>query len=183
MQQRNRSTIIVAVVLTFLIATIGRLIPHLANATPLTSLALLSGFLFNKRLGLIIIGSSLLMSDLLLSLIHGYAMFGSWTLFTYSGFLLITFFSPSALSQHRFLKLGGFLVSVTMLYWLWTNLGTWLFSGLYVHTASGLGACYLMALPFLGHAMLGNILYTSLFLICLSPMMKRINRKLAVTHV
>lgn len=176
MLQANRWTLIIAIVLTLFIATAGRLIPHLANATPLASLALLSGFLFNKRIGLLIIGLGLLISDIVLSVIHGYAIFGSWSLFTYSGFLFITLFSPNLLSQHRYLKLGGYLISVTMVYWVWTNFGTWLLSGLYAHTATGLGSCYLMGLPFLRHAMLGNILFTTLFIICLMPVVSTLKR-------
>lgn len=178
MQQGNRWTLIISIVITILIATIGRLIPHLSNATPLASIALLSGFMFNKRAGLLIVSFSLLLSDILLSILHGYPIFGSWTIFSYSGFILITLFAPNLLSQHRYLKLSGYLVSITMLYWVWTNFGTWLLSGIYSHSIIGLEACFTMALPFLRHALLGNVLYTTLFLLCLRPAVNRLQQQM-----
>ncbi|MFN7098516.1 MAG: DUF6580 family putative transport protein, partial [Gammaproteobacteria bacterium] len=46
-------------------------------------------------------------------------------------------------------------------YWLWSNLGVWL-AGWYSYSISGLLNCYSMALPFLSHALLGNVCWFAL---------------------
>lgn len=174
MLQPKKRTLILSAVLAIIIATLGRLIPHLDNATPLASLAILSGTLYNKKIGFILITLSLMLSDLLLSWLHGYSIFGTWSIFTYSGFWMMSLFAPNIESKQRYTKLTLYTVSVTLLFWLWTNFGTWLLSGLYATTLQGLNQCFIMGLPFLRHAILGNLGYMALFVLALQPVVNRV---------
>lgn len=141
------------------IIVIGRVIPHPANITPIGALSVMSGMLFRKQWAVVITLVGLLLSDIILGLIYHTAIFGMWTLFTYSGFVLIAFFAPK---KSSFL----YLFISTLVYWLWTNLGTWLTTSLYPHTTEGLSLCFTAALPFLRNALIGNIFYLMLFLAC-----------------
>lgn len=140
------------------IGVLSRVLPHVANVTALTSLSLLAGAQFSKRraIGLVLI--TLILSDLILAYQFAYPCFGTWSLFTYSGFLAITLLGhrfESAKGLHWF----GILISASLGYWLWTNLGVWLCDNLYAKTISGLLACYFAALPFLRNSCIGDIVW------------------------
>ena len=141
------------------IIVIGRVIPHPANVTPIGALSVMSGVLFRKHWAVMITLLGLVLSDIILGLIYHTAMFGLWTLFTYSGFALIAFFAPKKTS---FL----YLFISTLVYWVWTNFGIWLTTPWYPHTAEGLSLCFTAGLPFLRNALMGNIFYMILFLAC-----------------
>lgn len=155
-----------------LIATVGRLMPHPANVTPLTSLSILSSRYFNVKQSALITLLSLFLSDVLLAFFQGYSIFGTWSLFTYSGFLSIT------LLNHRFLHkvknckfFGQFFICTgfsVLGYWLWTNFGTWLCTTLYPHSLPGLMNCYTAALPFLRNALIGGLAWSALLYALLS---------------
>src|SRR3989304_5246875 len=70
------------------IGVFGRLLPHFPNMTPLTGLSLFAGANLSRRLSLSIIFATLFVSDLCLAFIFGYPMFGYFTLFTYTGFVM-----------------------------------------------------------------------------------------------
>jgi len=145
-----------------LLGIVGRIIPHLPNMTPLTSLCLLSSGVFGRRLAFFFILATLALSDIFLATIFHYAAFGAWSWFTYTGFVgvvLLGFMLPGLALPFEWsmTKLVGFTMSASVLFWWWTNLGVWLSSGLYSHTIAGLLACYAFALPFLSNAVLGDL--------------------------
>lgn len=56
-------------------------------------------------------------------------------------------------------------ISVTLIFWLWSNLGVWLTSGMYPHTMAGFIHCYVLALPFLYDAALAASGWSSLLIL------------------
>jgi hypothetical protein len=139
-------------------AIVGRIIPHPANVTPFTNISMLAGQKFAKRWALLIVLVGLFISDLLLAFIYHYPIFGYWTLFTYSGFLVITLLSNKLqLGQLHDYIMFLFLASVG--FWLWTNLGSWLAMSIYPKSWQGLIACYTMALPFLRNQLIGDAVW------------------------
>lgn len=146
------------------IAVVGRIIPHLPNATPLCALSVLSGYVFRKNWALFITLISLCLSDIILGVMQHNPIFGSWTLFTYTGFLFVTLFAPENLPEIKKYSVGIYLILSTIGYWLWTNLGTWIGTDFYQHTLQGLITCFIAGLPFLRNTLLGTIVYFLLFL-------------------
>lgn len=55
----------------------------------------------------------------------------------------------STLNQHKPMPLLWLSISATLFFWLWSNLGVWLTSGMYPRTMTGFIHCYVLALPFL----------------------------------
>ena len=49
-----------------------------------------------------------------------------------------------------------------MLFYVVTNFGMWLFSGIYPRTLGGLEACYIAAIPFFQNTVAGDLVYTGL---------------------
>ena len=92
----------------------------------------------------------ILLSDLLFSVINHWPLLYPDMPFNYlalASVLIIGKVFPKKLTQlhWRFLGLNGGIVTFFML----SNLGVFLLSGLYTHTAEGLITCYVAALPFL----------------------------------
>lgn len=148
-----------------IMALLGRLLPHPANVSPLLAISLFMAVNLPRKIALPGIFSTLLLSDIALNLLHGYAIFGSWTFATYSALGLIMLFS----AQVNLLMVIG----ASLFYWLWTNLFTWLFSGMYSLDVSGLVSCYTLALPFLHNSLLGDIFWSA----CIFTTFKMIYRK------
>jgi hypothetical protein len=146
------------------LAVLSRLLPHVPDVTALTSLSVIAGTQFSKTRALGIVLFSLFISDLLLAYFFGYSLVGSWTIFNYSGFILITLFAPYFLTSNKKSALIIYLLCSSFGFWLWTNFGTWLCSGIYPHHINGLTTCYIAALPFLRNAMGGDLIWMGIFL-------------------
>jgi hypothetical protein len=144
--------------LAILLRTIFKIAP---NIELVTSLALLSGFLLPKnRIAFIFPLLVMLISDLMLGNSQIY-------LFTWSGFLLPVLlgqklltkidFSNSKILNKILIGATGSVVSVIFFY-LWTNLGVVLTSGMYEISLNGLILSYINALPFLKLQLAGNLI-------------------------
>lgn len=148
-----------------ILAVLSRLLPHVPDVTALTSLSVIAGTQFSKRRALGIVLCSLLISDLLLAYFFGYSLLGSWTIFNYSGFIVITLLAPYFLIANKKSILIIYLICSSFGFWLWTNFGTWLCSGIYPQHIVGLITCYIAALPFLRNAVFGDLIWMGIFLL------------------
>jgi hypothetical protein len=158
--------------LIIFVGIVSRLIPHPPNMTPLISLAIMTHLRLNRWYAVGAMLIILLVSDSLLSLIFQYPALSHWSYFTYSGFLFTSFlFSYQKNTRFHYL-LGSALVG-TLIFWIWTNFGVWLTSGLYDKTATGLGICYFMALPFLRNAIIGSIIWMFVYYFALHAFFKK----------
>ena len=152
----------------FVLSIAGRLIPHPANMTPMISLALIAAAYCSRLIGLLTIAIAVLISDLLLAVIMGYPAFTLVSLFTYSGFITITFLGSLRTSNSKKSLLIS-TVFATCGFWLWTNLGVWLTTSMYPMNSLGLAACYTAALPFLRNSLIGSLVWMVILAIFLKP--------------
>jgi hypothetical protein len=83
-----------------------------------------------------------------------------WILYTYGALALIVLMGTFTLKKVRALNVAGSAVGASVIFYLVSNFGTWLSSGMYPHTWEGLGACYVAALPFFRNGLAGDLLYT-----------------------
>lgn len=154
--ERNKISIIIFL-MSF--ALVSRLIPHPSNFTPLTALCVLAGRELNTSRAVLILFLSLFISDGLIAGFQHNSWLGNWTFYTYSGFVLAI-----ALGKllHRKVALPLQIVTVMIAgfsFWIWSNFGVWLVSGLYPFSSSGLIACYAAALPFLQNQISGDLVW------------------------
>ncbi|GAH11350.1 unnamed protein product, partial [marine sediment metagenome] len=80
---------IILLLLWVMVGVLGRWVPHIPNVTPLTSLSLLAGAVFSKRIALLFLLITAILSDVMLAWMYHYPVFGAWTFFTYTGFMCI----------------------------------------------------------------------------------------------
>ena len=159
---------VVAFILVVL-TVLARFLPHPPNFSPVLGLAFFSGSVFShRRIGFFLPLVALLVSDLFLGYYEGMAfVYAAYILATGLGKFLTTH-SGVGLGLHRILPLGhlagvGAVLSA-LAFFILSNFGVWLYSGLYEKSASGLVDCFVMALPFFPNTLISTVLTVALLL-------------------
>ena len=137
-------------------AAVLRLAPHPPNFTPIGAMALFSGaYLGRKWLAFVAPLGALLLSDLVLGFYHGQAtVYFSVALIVMIGMMLLSRASP--------LRVGFAAIVSSVLFFVITNFGMWMFSGFYPRTTAGLEACFVAAIPFFQNTLTGDLFYAAL---------------------
>ncbi len=147
-------TRLLAILTAIVAAAALRLVPHPPNFAPIAAMALFSGAQFGRRpLAFAAPLGAMVLSDAVIG-------FHSGLPFVYASVALIVLLGWFALSRVTVLRLAGAAIASSVLFFLVTNFGTWLLSGMYPLTASGLAACYVAAIPFFQNTVAGDLFYT-----------------------
>ena len=134
-----------------------RLVPHPPNFTPIGAMALFSGAYLGRRwLAFAAPLGALVLSDLVL----GFFYRGQATV--YASVALIVMIGIVALQRRSAIRVGLAALASSILFFLITNFGMWLFSGFYPRTLAGLEACYIAAIPFFQNTVAGDLFYVTL---------------------
>ena len=149
----ERSWVIVGLIL---MGVVARLVPHPANVTPLTAIALFGGTYLSKRWAILLPLSIVAISDLFLGW-HNTVLF-NWAAFAVTG--LVAWWVRARPDPTR-IAAGALAGSVA--FFLITNFGVWLVGGLYPRTLEGFWACYVAAIPFFRNTLVGDLVYTAAF--------------------
>lgn len=129
-----------------ILAAFIRLIPHPLNFTPVTSLALFSGVMFNRKwMSLTIPLIAMILSDMFLG-------FYSISFWVYIGFISITIFGWFI----NKMNINSILFS-SLIFFIISNFGVWVLG--YPHTIEGLALCYTLAIPFFGYSIIGDLFW------------------------
>jgi hypothetical protein len=149
----NRLLVLLSAIL---VAATLRLVPHPPNFTPIGAMALFGGAYLGRRwLAFAAPIGALLLSDLVLGFYHGMVT-------VYATVALIVLVGWVALSRVSPLRVGAAALASSILFFVVTNFGMWLFSGFYPLTAAGLAACYVAAIPFFQNTVAGDLFYSGL---------------------
>jgi hypothetical protein len=147
---------VVAILSAILVAAVLRLVPHPPNFTPVGAMALFSGaYLGRRAVAFAAPLGALLLSDLVLGFYHGQAT-------VYFSVALIVMIGMVALTRVSSLRVGIAAITSSILFFVITNFGMWLFSGFYPRTLAGLEACYVAAIPFFQNTVAGDLFYAAL---------------------
>ncbi len=138
-----------------LLGAVARLLPHPANITPITAIALLGGAYLTPALALTVPLGALFLSDLFLG-------FHATMPFVYVSFILVSALGLLLKNRRNARTVVAACLGSSLLFFVLTNFGVWISSGLYAHNASGLIMCYTAALPFLRNSALGDLFFTAL---------------------
>ena len=142
--------------LAYLLIVLGlfsRLIIHTPNFNPLIAIALFSGIYVSRKYAVILPLASMVISDLFLG-IHNVMAF-TW------GSILIIALMGLKLREHKSFKnvfLGS--LSSAVIFFVATNFGVWLMTGMYTYDLSGLVNCFVMAIPFFRSSLASTLIYT-----------------------
>ena len=159
--------------LLVLICVVVRVLPHPPNMAPVGAAGVLAGRTLPTGLAIAVVVAAMALSNIALSLMHGWPAFGWGSPFIYAGFIAQVIIAR-ALRQRR----GGALMAAVAgatAFFVLSNLGVWAVGGLYPRSAAGLGACFVAAVPFFGYSLVGDLLWT----IALTAAHRAIGRRLA----
>jgi hypothetical protein len=144
-----------------LLAALSRVLPHPSNFAPITALAIFSGYSFKKDFKAYLFPIfAMFLSDLILQITTG---FGIWPgmYIVYATFVLITIFAQIAVKKASFINLTWVSLASSLMFFVVTNFAMWTSSGFYEHTTAGFIKCYIMAIPFFGNSIMGDLFYTA----------------------
>ena len=136
-------------------AVLIRFLPHPANVVPVAAMALFGGSYLNKKYAIILPMAVMLISDCFLG-------FHKTMPFVYGSFLvasLIGIYLKNKVTTRT--VIGASLLS-SIVFYLVTNFGVWLTSGMYEMTLLGLTKCYVLAIPFFRNTLIGDLFYTGM---------------------
>lgn len=134
------------IIFFILIAVWFRLIPHLPNFTPVTSLALFSGLMLTRKwlsIGVPLV--AMMLSDLVL----GFSSISMWVYLGFASITMIGWFLDKMNAKSILLS--------SLIFFIISNFGVWMLD--YPHTIEGLVMCYTLAIPFFGYSIMGDLFW------------------------
>ena len=152
--QAFRAQLITISAIIFALA-LFRLLPHWPNVSPVAAMALFGGVYFSdKRIAFIVPFVALFLSDLILGLHNS-------MIFVYAGFAITVVIGFLLQNKVTLTNTVLAVVASSVLFFLLTNFGAWMMSGLYAKSATGLMQAYAAGIPFFQNSMLGNLVYVA----------------------
>ena len=140
-------------VLVVLMAVVMRFLPHPANIAPIAAMALFGGAYLNKKYAVVLPLLAMLISDLFLG-------FHKTMLFVYGSFLIASIIGINLKNKVKIKPVLGASLLSSVVFYVVTNFGVWLTSGMYEMTFLGLIKCYVLAIPFFRNTLAGYLFYT-----------------------
>lgn len=128
------------------------------NFELVTTALILSSFYLGNKASFLTVFLIILLSDIIIGNTNIF-------IFTWSGFLIPALFLNKTLNTSALIKiLNGTFAGVTanLFFFLWTNFGVWLLSGMYAKTITGLLMSYINALPFLRYQFVSTLIFVPL---------------------
>jgi hypothetical protein len=160
-------------ILVLVFAALSRLLPHIFHNLAFNFTAVGAGLLFfgSRRprwQTVLAVAVMALMDVFLTTKVYGYAFHVSGYLVTWAWYAAVCLMGSTLLRKVTVLRVvGGVLASATS-FFLLSNFVVWVSAAaeghaMYPHTAAGLGACYVAALPFYGNDLMSTGLFAAAF--------------------
>jgi hypothetical protein len=144
------------------LGAVARLLPHPPNFTPVGALSLYSGARLRSWQAYLTPLVILALTDPVLGMIFGFRAFTALTPFVYASFLINVWIGRHLRETEGVWRIGGAAVVGSLQFFVITNFAVWATSHFYPRTLAGLGECYLLAIPFFGWTLAGDIAYAAL---------------------
>ncbi len=152
---KNSSIFFLIILLVF-----SRLIPHPPNFTPIISIVILGGILFQSFiLTAIVFFTSMFISDLIIGLYPE-------MIFTYITLMIIGILYYFIFNKINYKNLIVHSFFGSFIFYLITNFFVWTNGSLYEQTLDGLIQCYILAIPFFSNTLLSTIFFSYLTFAC-----------------
>ena len=161
-------------IITFLfisgILTLGRLIPHPPNFTPILATAIFTPYIIkDKWIAVLIPLSAMFIADIIIG-------FHPYMLWIYGAIGLSTLISNWSMRfNKKYMQLAIMTLVSSILFFVITNFAVWAIWDYYPKTIDGLIICYIKAIPFFQNTLLGTIIYTAIITLTIQKGMKYAN--------
>jgi hypothetical protein len=151
----KRAALVIALVLMVL-GVVLRLLPHPPNFAPVTAIAIFGGAVLPRRLAIWTPLILMMVSDAIIG-------FHNLIVLTWGCYALTALASSQWLRDLRLIRGVVLTLSSSVFFFVVTNFGVWITSGMYAHSWAGLANCYVLALPFFRNSLLSDVFYTGVF--------------------
>ena len=130
-----------------------RLLPHAPNVAPIAAMALFAGTMFPMEYALLTVFATMMISDVFLGFYPGMG----WV---YGSYFLILMLGMIVKRKHLNVpSVIGLSLTSSLLFFLITNFGVWISTGMYAKNIGGLIECYYLAIPFFRNTILGDLAF------------------------
>src|SRR3989338_3902606 len=130
----------------------SRIIIHAWNFTPVIAIALFGGVYLGKKQAIVLPLVLFAVTDIILG-------FHKTMFFTWGSVVLIAAIGLWIRERKSFTAILWSGIGSAVLFFLVTNFGVWLVSGMYPHRWAGLSECFVLAIPFFRNTLLGTFVY------------------------
>lgn len=137
------------------VGVVMRLLPHPGNFTPVTAIALFSGVVLAPQIALFLPLIIMIASDLLIGPHALYPL-------TWGSFFLVSLLGLSIRGNAKGGRIFLGTLGGSIIFFIITNLGVFIFQNMYEKSWQGLAVCYTMALPFFRNTLLSDLLFSAL---------------------
>ena len=145
------------------VGALSRLLPHPANFTPVTALALFGGSRLPKKQAFFVPLIAMIISDIGLHFVAGYPFLTGDSLFVYASLILVSVLGMWLQKGNSFSRFLLASISSVAIFFVVSNFGTWLTSGIYPRTLNGFVSCYIAAIPFVRSSLFGDLAWIAIF--------------------
>ncbi|MDF1696377.1 MAG: hypothetical protein P1U56_11115 [Saprospiraceae bacterium] len=155
--------------LFILFGAFSRLFTFLPNFSALEALALFGGaYIAIRYIAILIPLVALFVSDLIINNTvaraffpdhEGLVIFSEYMIWNTIAIVAIVLFGRYFLKKMSFLRGAVGILGATGIFWIISNIGAWLSSGLFPLTFAGMIENFIFALPFLKNSLLGNAVF------------------------
>ena len=156
----KRSLLFLILGLSIITAVIARLVDHPMNFAPIGAVAVLSGYYLRSRVGWAIPLLAMLVSDAIIGFYHVEVL-----LSVYASYVIMWGLGRLAFAGKTRWNMAPAALLGSSVHFLLTNFAVWAFTPLYQKTAAGLMMSYTMAIPFFQWTVLGDLFYTTIFIV------------------
>jgi hypothetical protein len=94
---------------------------------------------------------------------EGFVLFSKWMIWTYLGFAAMAWIGQIVIKRAAPLKIVSAVVLGTLVFFVLSNFGAFLFDPIYIKTPDQLLTAYIAGLPFVLNTLLANMFFTSVF--------------------
>jgi hypothetical protein len=149
-----------------LVAALIRVLPHPHNFAPVGAMMLFGAAYFRRSWGLLIPFIALFLSDLVLNNVVYSAYYPTFK-WVSSGWNYLSFAAVFAVGYLMFqkgvhvIKVAGASVSASVVFFLLSNLSTFVETTIYPKTVAGLMACYTAGIPFFANTLVSDLFFSA----------------------
>ncbi|MEX0772769.1 MAG: DUF6580 family putative transport protein [Balneolales bacterium] len=160
---KNPKHILMLIVAGLIImAATTRLLPHPPNFTPIIAIALFAGTYFKKSMWAWALPLAVMVvSDLALWWLYGYAFFSPMRLVIYLSLLVMVGFGGAISRNISVTHIAGGAFAGAILFFMVTNFAVWITGTLYPITWEGLAMCYTAGIPFFRNTLISAFIYSA----------------------
>lgn len=154
--------------LLIILAVFSRLIPHYPNFTALGAVAIFGGVALTQRwiafaLPLVAMWiSDLVLNNLIYNSSPNFIWFSQGFIWIYLGVAAHTLITWLTTKKPSIATISAVAFWGALVFFILSNFGVWLGSGMYPKTSEGLIACYVAAIPFGSILLLSNLFFSAL---------------------